>query len=105
MRHDLRTAVLTATIGYLACSAAWAQAPAAATIRCAQCASSGQKPDTSPADLSQIATVEQLKPAFHEGATVQSELIGRVLAVSPFLVEMLDARTQLVDRNRRPMPD
>jgi hypothetical protein len=100
----LRTAVLTATIGYLAGAATWAQTPAAATIRCTLCASSGQKPDASPADLSQVAIVEQLKPAFHEGVTVQGELIGRVLAVSPFLVEMLDGRTQLVDRNRRPMP-
>jgi hypothetical protein len=103
MRHDLRTAGLTATIGYLACAATWAQAPAAATIRCAQCASSGQKRDASAADFSQITIVEQLKPAFYEGRTIQDEIIGRVLAVSPFLVETLDSRAQLVVRNVKPI--
>jgi hypothetical protein len=64
MRNDLRTAVLAALIGYLACVPASAQAPAAATIRCAQCSLSGQKPDTSAADLSRITFVEQLEPVF-----------------------------------------
>ncbi len=102
MRNDLRTAVLAALIGYLACVPASAQTPAAGTIRCAQCSLSGQKPDTSAADLSRIRIIEQLKPVFHDGLTIQGEIIARVLAVSPFLVEVLDARTQLLDRNKRP---
>ena len=101
---NLRTALLAAVISYLACVPTSAQTPAAATMRCAQCSVSGQKPDASAADLAQITIVEQLKPAFHEGVTFQIEMIGRVLAVSPFLVEVLDVRTQFVDRNMKPKP-
>ena len=36
--------------------------------------------------------------------TIQDELIGRVIAVSPFLVEVLDTRMQLVDRKGMPAP-
>jgi len=104
MRNDLRAALLAAVISYLAGVPASAQTAAAATIRCAQCSLSGQKPDASTANLSQITIVEQLKPAFHEGVTFQVEIIGRVLAVSPFLVEVLDSRTQFLDRNMKPMP-
>jgi hypothetical protein len=103
MGNVVRHAALAAIVGYLAWAPVSAQNTAAATIRCPLCPLSGQKPEASAADLSQIRVVESRDRIFFEGRTIQVEIIARVLSVSPFIVELLDAKTQLLDRNMRPV--
>ena len=81
-----------------------AQTPAA-IIQCASCGLSGQAAATGNFDASQLTFVPTVRPAFFEDRTVQGEIIGRVVQVSPLMVEMLDMRTRLVDRNLRTVAD
>jgi len=81
-----------------------AQTPAA-IIQCASCGLSGQAAATGNFDASQFTFVTTVRPAFFEDRTVQGEIIGRVVQVSPLMVEMLDMRTRLVDRNLRTVAD
>lgn len=106
MLNTLRLAALLVPIAWLTGSApVSAQLPAAASgaTRCAQCPLSGQKTNASAFDESQVKFVGPIRLAFHEDQTVQIDVIARVLATSPFIVEILDERAQLIDRNMRPV--
>jgi len=70
-------------------------------IRCPDCAQSGQKPATSAFDATQIEFVANPAPFFYENQTIRSNVIARVLQPAPLLLEVLDSRTQTLDRNMR----
>jgi hypothetical protein len=70
-------------------------------IRCPDCAQSGQKPATAAFDPSQIEFVANPAPVFHENQTIRFSVIARVLQRSPLILDVLDSRSQTVDRNMR----
>jgi len=70
-------------------------------IRCPDCAQSGQKPATAAFDASQIEFVANPAPVFYENKTIRWNVIARVLQPAPLLLEVLDERTQTLDRNMR----
>ena len=70
-------------------------------IRCPDCAQSGQKPATAAFDASQIEFVANPAPFFYENKTIRWNVIARVLQPAPLLLEVLDSRTQKLDRNMR----
>jgi hypothetical protein len=70
-------------------------------IRCPDCAQSGQKPATAAFDASQIEFVANPAPVFYEHKTIRWNVIARVLQPAPLLLEVLDERTQTLDRNMR----
>ena len=70
-------------------------------IRCPDCAQSGQKPATAAFDASQIEFVANPAPVFYENKTIRWNVIARVLQPAPLLLEVLDSRTQKLDRNMR----
>ena len=70
-------------------------------IRCPDCAESGQKPATAAFDASQIEFVANPAPVFYENQTIRWNVIARVLQPAPLLLEVLDSRTQTLDRNMR----
>ena len=110
MASSFRNAALIAAMTWLTGPAspvcAQPAAQASSPIRCAQCPLSGQRPGVAPFDESQVTFVGPLRLAFHENRTVQTEVIARVLLTSPFVLEVLDDRTQLLDRSMKPVrPD
>jgi hypothetical protein len=70
-------------------------------IRCPDCTVAGQRPPSSPLDLSQIEYVPNPLPAFFDGRTLRTNVIARVLHPAPLVLEIIDSRNQIVDRNRR----
>jgi hypothetical protein len=70
-------------------------------IRCPDCAQSGQAPASAAFDPSQIEFVTNPVPAFHENQTIRFSVIARVLQPAPLLLDVLDSRTQTLDRNMR----
>jgi hypothetical protein len=74
-------------------------------IRCESCALTRQKPE--PFDPAKVSVVARVEPAFMSGAltdssapdlTLRTLFIARVLGTSPLNLELLDSRTQHVDR-------
>ena len=95
---------MTAHFGaYLFVLAATAAAPPAAIgpgdIRCPGCALTGQKPTPAAFDESQIEFVANPIPSFTEGRTFRINVLARVLNAAPLVLEILDSRHQLLDRN------
>jgi hypothetical protein len=106
MPNILRIAALIVALARLtglAPVSAQSAAPASGAIRCAHCSLSGQKPNAASFDESQVKFVGPLRLAFDENQTVQVDVIARVLLTSPFILEVLDGRAQLIDRNMKPV--
>jgi hypothetical protein len=106
MPNTLRNAALIVAIAWLtglAPVSAQSAAPASGPIRCAHCPLSGQKPNAPSFDESQVKFVGPLRLVFHENQTIQVDVIARVLLTSPFMLEVLDGRVQLIDRNMKPV--
>src|SRR5258706_15589717 len=70
-------------------------------IRCPDCAQSGQKPATVPFDTSQIEFVANPAPVFFDNQTIRFSVVARVLQTAPLILDVLDSRTQTLDRNMR----
>src|SRR5688572_25320420 len=68
-------------------------------IRCPGCALTGQKPAPVAFDESQIEFVANPIPSFTEGRTFRINVLARVLNAAPLVLEILDSRHQLLDRN------
>jgi hypothetical protein len=95
---------MTAHFGaYLFVLATTAAPPPAAIgpgdIRCPGCALTGQKPAPVAFDESRIEFVANPIPSFTEGRTFRINVLARVLNASPLVLEILDSRHQLLDRN------
>lgn len=70
-------------------------------IRCPDCAVSGQKPAAAAFDASQIEFVANPTPAFYRNQTIRFSVIARVLQPAPLILDVLDSRTQTLDRKMR----
>jgi hypothetical protein len=68
-------------------------------IRCPGCALTGQKSKSVAFDESQIEFVANPVPSFNEGQTFRVNVLARVLNRAPLVLEILDSRHQLLDRN------
>jgi hypothetical protein len=84
--------------------AAWSAAVSAqsgsaitSAIQCADCGLAGQKPEPSTAGGA-TQVVERIAPVFFEGITLRMEFIARVLDTAPLTLEVLDSRSQQLDR-------
>jgi hypothetical protein len=67
-------------------------------IRCVLCTLTGQKPAPGAFDTSQIEFVANSVAPFQDGQTVRINVLARVLHPAPLVVEVLDSRSQLLDR-------
>jgi hypothetical protein len=68
-------------------------------IRCPGCALTGQKAAPTAFDESQIEFVADPVPSFNEGQTFRVNVLARVLNRTPLVLEILDSRHQLLDRD------
>ena len=68
-------------------------------IRCPGCALTGQKAAPAAFDQSQIEFVANPVPSFNDGQTFRVNVLARVLNRAPLVLEILDSRHQLLDRN------
>jgi len=67
------------------------------SIRCADCAATGQQPAPPLFDEVQIGLTAQPRPAFRNNTTEQVAIIARVLMTSPLVLEVLDVQHAVVD--------
>jgi hypothetical protein len=70
-------------------------------IRCPDCSLTGQQPAVTESDPSQTAFVANPIPAFHENQTFRIRLVARVLNAAPLMLDVLNARFQMVDRSMK----
>ena len=84
----------------LATASAFAQPVTVAPgdIRCTLCPLSGQRPARGAFDPAQIDFVQDPEPSFQDGHTVRTNILARVLHPAPLVLEVLDSRSQLLDR-------
>jgi hypothetical protein len=68
-------------------------------IRCPGCALTGQKAAPAAFDESQIEFVANPVPSFNDGQTFRVNVLARVLNRAPLVLEILDSRHQLLDRD------
>ena len=70
-------------------------------IRCSDCALTGQQGAAAGFDASHIRFVANPIPAFHDNQTVRVNLVARVVNSSPLMLDVLDARFQMVNRSQK----
>jgi hypothetical protein len=68
-------------------------------IRCSGCALTGQKASPLAFDESQIEFVANPVLSFDEGQTFRTNVLARVLNAAPLVLEILDSRHQMLDRD------
>ena len=68
-------------------------------IRCSGCALTGQKAGPVAFDESQIEFVANPVLSFDEGQTFRTNVLARVLNAAPLVLEILDSRHQMLDRD------
>jgi hypothetical protein len=68
-------------------------------IRCPGCALTGQKTGPVAFDESQIEFVANPVLSFDEGQTFRTNVLARVLNAAPLVLEILDSRHQMLDRD------
>ena len=68
-------------------------------IRCPGCALTGQKAGSRAFDESQIEFVANPVVSFDDGQTFRTNVLARVLNPAPLVLEILDSRHQMLDRN------
>src|SRR5262245_7325697 len=93
------TAYFGAYLLVLAATAAPPPAVGPGDIRCPGCALTGQQPAAGGFDDSQVEFVANPVPSFTEGQTFRVNVLARVLNAAPLVLEILDSRHQLLDRN------
>jgi hypothetical protein len=100
--HGVTIAAIVCLLAIAICSAQSTMV-APGSIRCADCAATGQQPAAPAYDELQIGLTAQPRPAFRNNATEQVAIIARVLMTSPLVLEVLDFQHQLLDANLQTM--